>query len=400
MRLCMSILLIVGLALTALPSPAPARLPAKSLAEVVPTCSFYMKIPTLREELAGAPMVLVGTFTNATPGNPDGAGVTDFVVRQWLKLVPGFRDKQTLVLPRYLPEATREKREYLLFVDLFKGKLDPYKGIPLKANSALPKYVAGILKIKDQKPSKRLRFYFDHLASSEAEIADDALLEFQRADSKDVRSLAESLPPDKLLAWLGKPGTRPDRLGCFAFLLAHCSKDRAKDARLLRSLADKAIQLQTTNLNWFLVGYILLDPKEGLQYTRGLLQNSKRAFLVRYAAQRAMRFFGTERPDLLPRQDVLQAVALLLPQEDIADLAIEDFRRWKAWELTPHVLALATSKAHDVPIIRRAVLRFALSSPRPEAKQFIAEKRKTDPQAVLDTEELLKLERAQAPKPK
>jgi hypothetical protein len=403
MRLCLNILLVLGLALAALPSPAPARMPAKRLARALPACKFFIDTRTLRDELAGAPMVLVGTLTRATPANPDGGaaeGVTDLVVGQTLKLPPGFRPQKTVTLHRYIPQANQGKMELLVFVDIFKGKLDPYRGILLKANSALPKYVAGILKVRDQKPPQRLRFYFDHLASSEAEIANDALREFQKAEYKDVRAAAGGLPPDKLVAWLRKPGLRPDQRGYYAFLLAHCSKDPTKDARLLRSLADEAIKRATGSLDRFLVGYILLGPKEGFQYTRSLLQDPKKDFLVRYAALRALRFFMDPRPAVLPRQDILQAVALLLPQEDIADLAVEQFRQWKAWELTPHVLAVANTKAHSIPIVRRALLRFALSSPQPEARQFIAEKRKTDPQAVLDAEELLKLERAQPPVPK
>src|SRR5579863_6808693 len=99
---------------------------------------------TLREELAGAPMVLVGTLTKATPPNPEdtGTGVTDLVVGQTLILPPGFRPQKTITLHRYLPEANQRKIELLIFVDQFKGKLDPYRGIPLKANSNLPKYVA------------------------------------------------------------------------------------------------------------------------------------------------------------------------------------------------------------------------------------------------------------------
>ena len=391
MRLRANALMV--LALTALPCPAGA----------VPTCKLVWPVrTTLRDELTGADVVLVGKLANATPANPKdaGEGITDFLVGRSFKLPPGFHVEKTIVLDRYLPDAAKGNKGFLLFFDVSQGKPDMYRGIPLKANTDLLKYVAGILKIKDQKPSKRLRFYFNYLGSKETEIADDALLEFRGADYKDLREGVSGLPDDKLATWLRMPGLRPDRLVDFAFLLGHCSKDRAKHARLLHALTDEAIKRSLSNLDGLLIGYVLLNPKEGLQYTRSILKNPKKDFLTCCAALETLRFFRESRPDVLPRQDILEALALLLPQQDIADMVVEDFRRWKCWEMTPHVLALVHSKAHDVPIVQRALLRFALCSPREEAKLFIAEKRKGDPEAVRDAEDGLKLEQVPAPLPK
>jgi hypothetical protein len=85
-------------------------------------------------------------------------------------------------------------------------------------------------------------------------------------------------------------------------------------------------------------------------------------------------------------------VALLLSHSDIADMAIEDLRRWKAWDLSDAVLAVRQSESGKVSIVRRAVLRFALSCPTPAAKALVVQLRKEDKQGVEDAEELLKLE--------
>jgi hypothetical protein len=83
-------------------------------------------------------------------------------------------------------------------------------------------------------------------------------------------------------------------------------------------------------------------------------------------------------------------VLLLLMQNDMADLAVEDLRRWKCWKAADQVLAL---KSHDVPIVRRSVLRFALSCPgNAKAAQVVAAWRKQDPDYVAEVEELLQLE--------
>jgi len=64
------------------------------------------------------------------------------------------------------------------------------------------------------------------------------------------------------------------------------------------------------------------------------------------------------------------------------------------------VLGLAAKKSHDIPIVRRYIVRYALSCPKPEAANFVDGMRKKDPEMVKDIEEFLKLENvAPAPKP-
>jgi hypothetical protein len=91
----------------------------------------------------------------------------------------------------------------------------------------------------------------------------------------------------------------------------------------------------------------------------------------------------------------------LLEQGDIADLAIEDLRKWQQWQVTDKVLGLKDKPSHSVPIVRRAILRFALSCPdNAAAAAYVTELRAKDARMVADAEELLKLETAaQAPAP-
>jgi hypothetical protein len=56
------------------------------------------------------------------------------------------------------------------------------------------------------------------------------------------------------------------------------------------------------------------------------------------------------------------------------------------------VLDLFGKKSHDVPVIKRAILRYALQCPLPRAVRFVEEQRRRDAEWVRDTEELLKLE--------
>jgi hypothetical protein len=72
---------------------------------------------------------------------------------------------------------------------------------------------------------------------------------------------------------------------------------------------------------------------------------------------------------------------------------VENLRRWQMWELTPQVLDLYGKKGHDAPLMRRAILRYALSCPRPEASTFVSQRRRVEPDLVKDVEETLQFEK-------
>jgi hypothetical protein len=115
-----------------------------------------------------------------------------------------------------------------------------------------------------------------------------------------------------------------------------------------------------------------------------------------------VRFLWDSRPDLVSKKELKAGMGVLLEQSDIADLAVDDLRKRGCWDMTARVLGLQNTKAYEVPIVRRAVLRFALGcqdqdsekddSKKAAARAYVDEQRKKDAQMVADAEELLKLE--------
>src|SRR5438132_13607095 len=196
---------------------------------------------------------------------------------------------------------------------------------------------------------------------------------------------------------LQDPNTPASRYVLYTSMLAHCGT--AKHGELLRKMLEDPQKRVSTGVDGVLAGYTMLQTKEGWEYTRSILKDPAKEFMLRYAALRAARFFWDSRPDIIPQKELVAGVQLLLDQSDIADLAIEDLRKWNRWEMCDKVLELQDKKSHDVPIIRRAILRYALSCPKQEAAAYVNQCRKRDPEMVKDTEELLKLE-APAPAPK
>ena len=376
--LCLSSAVV--LVLTALPCPAQAW--------------FGNYAPTLRVQFSNARAVLFGTILRATPPNPAGSaeGVTDVIIAKVFKSHPLVAGRKTIALRQYIPADKPGKTRFVIFCDIVQGKLIPASGFPVKAGSNLPVYIAGLLKVKEEKAAKRLRFYFNHLHHPEAAIAEDAHQEFREARDKDYCEVARGLPAAKLAAWLRDPKTPGDHLGRYASLLSYCSKDRERDAKLLRSfLADPR---NPAGAGWsdILKGYLRLAPREGLRCTRDLLKDRNRPFLERHRVLAVLPFFVESRPRVLPRKDLIEAVALVLDQADLADVGIEYLRQWSCWELTPRILALKGSKEHDSRAVQRALLRFALDSPTAAAKLFVAEQRRWDPDSVREEEESIRLE--------
>jgi len=363
------------------------------LPHAAPACPFCsMQGQTLLMDVGQATMVLYGTFENAKldAGDSGGGGTTDLKIEAVIKNSDTLGDKKVITLPRYIPSDKNSKMKFLVFCDVFKGKIDPYRGIPVQADCDMVEYLKGALEVKGKSVEQRLKHYFNYLDDKETEIASDAYKEFATADYKDYRGMAKDLPPDKIAKWLEDPNTPKYRYGLYASMLGHCGT--AKHAALLRSMLDDPQKRVTEGVDGVLACYTMLKPKEGWEYVRNLLKDPSKEFLLRYAALRAVRFFWDSRPDLLKKEDMVEGVKSLLDQNDIADLAIEDLRKWNRWELCDAILSLQAKKSHDVPIIRRAILRYALSCPDNKAVAYVVEMRKRDPESVKDAEELLKLE--------
>jgi len=371
-------LTILGLLLVAMPLLA------------CPFCS--MQGQTLTGEVQTVGMVLFGTLKNAKlkSGGDGIEGTTELHVEEVIKDHEIRKGSKVLTLNRYIPPDKEKNYKYLVYCDVFMNKVDPYRGVAVLPDSKVAGYLAGSLKLKDASVADRLAYFFGWLDDKDPEVSNDAYKEFANADYKDFQPMASKLPAEKVAGWLKDPATPGFRLGLYASILGHCG--RASDSSLLASLLDNSDKRLTTGYDGILAAYTMLDKPGGLKRINGLLGDARADFLLRYAALRAIRFFHDYRRDLVGTDESAKSVALLLPQGDIADMAIEDLRRWKRWEMADQVLAVRKSEAGKVSIVRRAILRFALGCPSESAKALVAQLRMEDKQGVEDAEELLKLE--------
>jgi len=379
-------LAVLGIAL----SPAPVR------AGLCPFCTEE-KGPTLVGDFNQATIVLVGTFSDPRRAGGKGdleSGTTKFTIEQCLKGAdqPFVKGKSVIIVPRYLPPT---QSKFVIFCDVYQGNIDPYRGVELVKNSNLVEYLMKSLALKDQPIGKRLRHCFDYLDSVDPDVALDAYREFARADYIDYRDMAKSLPADKVAGWLQDPKTPPYRYGLYASLLGLCG-DSKKHGDLLRSMVDDPKKRTGSGLEGLMAGMLMLQPKEGWVYLENLLKDEKEEFLVRYAGLTTLRFFWSSRPDVFPKEQLARGACLTLVHSDMADFAIEDLRKWHQWELTPRVLALFDEDSHNLPVVKRAILRFALQADKQgnnkDARAFVAAQTKLNEEWVNDTWELLRID--------
>lgn len=121
----------------------------------------------------------------------------------------------------------------------------------------------------------------------------------------------------------------------------------------------------------------------------GLLASPKEQFATRFAALRTVRFYQGWKPTEYKGQ-ILTAMTHVLDDGELADLAAEDLRRWKWWDLTKAVVAQYGRPTHTSRIVQHSLIRYALSCPLPEAREMVVRARRLDPEFVADQEQLLK----------
>ncbi len=362
----------------------------------LPACSLCVgdlqRQLTLREETQLAQIVLIGTLQNPrlVPGSGglSGGGATDLKIKTIVKNNPFLKGKHAITIPRYIPVDAKQPPQFIVFCDLFNGKLDPYRGTPLGSKS-LATYLEQAMKLDAKKPRERLKFFYNHLDAEESEIARDAFLEFAKASDQDVAAVASELDPAKLRRLLTDTGTPAERLGIFAYLLGACGKPT--DAEVLRQLLGQRSERVKSALSGLLGGYIELQPKAGWALASQILKDPMRSFSERLAVLGTVRFFQASKA-MTFRPAILSVVAQVIQDGDLADLVIEDLRRWQWWDLTKLVLQQISKPTHAAPLVQRSIVRYALSCPKPEAKVFVAKVREQKPALVKELEEALAFE--------
>lgn len=352
--------------------------------------------PTLRMHYVQSKAVLFGTLKNPRFDPKTDDGFTDLHVSAALKDDPARGNQNALTLRAYLPVIADTPADYIAFCGIKDGKLDAAYGLP--ATAAVVEYLKGAAKVDAADAPTRLGYFFKHLGSADATVAADAFVEFARAADADIVKAAKQFDPAVLRKLIADEKTPAERIGVFAFLLGVCGTQADAQFFAVALKQNPLPERVRDSFGGLLAGYILLDPKSGWPFTQTVLGDDKQSFGVRLSAIGAVRFFQASRGAEC-KADVLKCCAALLPHGDFADQAIEDLRRWGYWELTADVLAQFAKPTHSAPIVKRCIVRYALTCPTEDAKRFVAAVRRTEPKLVEVVEEQLKQFEAVPKKP-
>ena len=350
------------------------------------------RLQTYRQESRTSKFVVVGTLAN--PRLVGDNGFTDLNIEQVPKDDPALGKRKTLTLPRWVPVDAKKPPRVLVFFDVYEGKLDPFRAVTLRGNS-VPDYLKAALALDDRDRASSLLFYFRHLDSPDPDVAGDAFLEFAKASDQEIGAVGPKLDPAKLRKLLLDPKTPAERLGVFAFLLGACGNKN--DAATLAALIDRPDDRTATALSGLLGGFIELRPEDGWKRTIAILEDPKRAYQDKLAALGTVRFYHAYRP-AQNRKAILAAMGTVVARGDMADMAVEDLRRWQWWDLTKPVLAQYGKPTHAAPLVKNAILRYALSCPDADAAAFVKAAEPADPTTVREVRESLEFERPAAPK--
>ena len=348
----------------------------------------FKRRQTLREDARQAKFVVYATASNPRI-NPDMSGQTDLKIEGIVKDDPFLKNRPALTIGRYIPIDPKGGSRFLLFCDLFNQKPDIYRGLPVKDNTVV-EYLQTALKLDDTQREKSLLFYFKHLDSEHAVISADAFLEFAKASDAEIGAIAKSLNPEKIRKLLHDPKTPTERLSLYAFLLGSCGNK--KDTELLQVLIQKNDERTLASMGGLLGGIIELKPQEGWATTQQILADPKQHPSNRLSALNTLRFYQTWKPKET-RPQVLACMKPVIEDGELADLVVEDLRRWQWWDHTETVLKQFEKPSHSAPIVKRALIRYALCCPDPKAIEFIRLRKIDEPTLVREVQEGLEFEK-------
>jgi hypothetical protein len=349
-------------------------------------CGGYAAKFPFVTEYWNAHAVVCGTLANPQLNGNAGAGTTELRIDRVLRGETHFKGVPSVTLPQYL--VILNPKEPPRCLALFNDKLAYYGG-RLDYTPAFLDYLVASEAMRSKPRPQLLAHFAKYLDAADASVADDAFLLFAQANDKEVLEAAGSLKPDVFRKLVKDSNTDGERLSLCAFLLG--ATGTPADADLLLPLLQKPNERSNKAVEGILAGYMLRRPKEGWKWAYDALGDPRRSYLTRWGAVKAVRFLYTARPDVY-RPQLVYAMGLMIPHRELADVAIGDLHKLKMWDHTRLILDQFGRPSHTAPIIRMAIVRYALACPQPEARQFVEQLRRKEPKLVRDLEEDLAFE--------
>lgn len=351
---------------------------------------------SLSEQMSTSDAVVLVQWVGGQMDTEEVPGHTVYQIRQVVKGPKSLTKDQKLKLDRY-----RMSRPGDLFcilgTDAGDGKGVEW-GSPLEVTETSFNYMVQAPS-PEASPGKRLSYFLKFLEYSDAMIANDAFAEFANAQYKDVEQLTPLLPKEKLRKWIASPDTPATRLGLYGMMLGLCGDET--DAQMLEERILVKTDEFRLGIDGLMGGYLLIRKDKGLDVLDvHKLRDEGIPFSETYAAMQALRFMWTYGTGRISPERLQQSMRILLERDNMADLVIADLARWKDWSIQDKLMKIYGQGRYNVPSIKRAIIRFMLTSSKdtnqaagasvPEhvtkALKYLEELRKSDPKTVSEAE--------------
>ena len=103
---------------------------------------------TMLGETNQANFIVYGTLSNAKRDPTEfGKGTTELNIEVVVKDHEFLKGKKSITLPRYVPPDPKNPTKHLIFCEIYKGELDPYRGEAVPPDSKIAEYLKGAIAV-------------------------------------------------------------------------------------------------------------------------------------------------------------------------------------------------------------------------------------------------------------
>jgi hypothetical protein len=182
------------------------------------------------------------------------------------------------------------------------------------------------------------------------------------------------------MQWINDPEVPASRRRLYLTMLGVCG--RPDDITALEAMIKSTDRQVRTALDALVACYLILKGPAGMTLVEDLfLKNKDAEYTDTYAAIMAVRFLGQETT-AVPKERLLVGLRAMLDRPQLADLVIPDLARWQDWSAMDKLVELFKKADDESSWVKVPVVNYLRACPKPEAKVYLAELAKLDPERV------------------
>lgn len=229
---------------------------------------------------------------------------------------------------------------------------------------------------------ERLAYFIRYLEHGDAQVAEDAYLEFAHAPFDDVANVAARFDAEQLRQWLTDDAVPADRKGLYGLCLGLAPREREENARLLRRLVESPGSDFRAGVDGVIGGFLVSEGESALETLDKLYFDNAEAAVghVRHAMN-ALRFYREYGRDI-PVERLCQSIRHLLARPEFAAATITDLARWEDWPSQARIAALYGQQEYQDLPTRKAIVQFMMHCPGEAAAEILRAIREQEPRLV------------------